>query len=319
MTSQVSFGEEAGASGPLALAPSGGRLGGGRVARLRAAWGRLVRLRSAVVGGLILLVVGVCALFAPWAPGDPFRQQIEVRLLPPAWLTGGSWRYPLGTDFVGRDYLSRLIYGSRVSVATGLLAVAVAGSLGVGLGLVAGYAGRAADTVISNAIDIMMALPFLLLALTGVALLGPSFRNMVIVLGITGWPVYARVVRAEVLHFREREFVLASLALGGGAARILFRHIVPNLASTIIVLASLEVARMIIAESFLSFLGLGIQPPTPSWGGMLGEGRNYMMDRWWLAAFPGLAIFVTTLGINLLGDGLRDLLDPHLKLAWERE
>ncbi|OGL06644.1 MAG: hypothetical protein A3I03_06655 [Candidatus Rokubacteria bacterium RIFCSPLOWO2_02_FULL_68_19] len=188
-------------------------------------------------------------------------------------------------------------------------------TFGVLMGLLAGYYGGAMDTVIDNLVNIMLAYPFLLLALAAIAVLGPSFGNMIVVLGLTGWPIYTRVVRAETLKYREREFVQAARALGVGSPRILRVHVLPNLANTVIVMASLEVARMIILESFLSFLGLGIQPPTPSWGGMLGEGRVYMLTHWWLAAFPGLAIFVTTLGINLFGDGLRDVLDPYRVLT----
>src|SRR3990167_1821088 len=224
---------------------------------------RLRRLRFLAVGSAIVGVAVLCALAAPLlAPGDPYRQAVGNRLLPPVWAAGGSWTHALGTDPLGRDTLSRIIYGARVSISAG-------------------------------------------------AALGPGFGNMIVVLGLTGWPIYTRVVRAETLKFREREFVLAARALGLGSGRILRAHVLPNLVNTIIVMASLEVARMIILESFLSFLGLGIQPPTPSWGAMLGEGRVYMLTHWWLAAFPGAAIFVTTLGINLFGDGLRDVLDPH--------
>src|SRR5574337_1290099 len=278
--------------------------------------GRFGRLRFLAVGAGIVLLAIACALLAPWlAPHDPFLQAVSARLIPPVWDAGGTWTYPLGTDPLGRDLLSRIIYGARVSISAGALAVLVAMTLGVLLGLLAGYYGGAADTVISNLVNIMLAFPFLLLALAAIAVVGPSFGNMIVVLGATGWPIYTRVVRAETLKYREREFVQAARALGLGSWRIIRAHVLPNLLNTIIVMASLEVARMIILESFLSFLGLGIQPPTPSWGAMLGEGRVYMLTHWWLAAFPGLAIFVTTLGINLFGDGLRDVLDPHRVLT----
>jgi ABC-type dipeptide/oligopeptide/nickel transport system permease subunit len=274
------------------------------------------RLRFLAAGALIVLGAVACALVAPWlAPHDPYRQAIGDRLIPPAWDAKGTWGHPLGTDPLGRDILSRVIYGARVSIAAGALAVAVAMTLGVLLGLAAGYYGGATDTAIDNLVNIMLAFPFILLALAAIAVVGPSFQNMIIVLGLTGWPVYTRVARAETLKYREREFVQAARALGLRSPRILRAHVLPNLTNTIIVMASLEVARMIILESFLSFLGLGIQPPTPSWGGMLGEGRVYMLTHWWLAAFPGAAIFVTTLGINLFGDGLRDVLDPHQVLT----
>jgi len=278
--------------------------------------GRLRRLRFLAVGGSIVLLAIACALIAPWlVPHDPFLQAVGSRLIPPVWDAGGTWTYPLGTDPLGRDLLSRIIYGARVSISAGALAVIVAMTLGVLMGLLAGYYGGAVDTIISNLVNVMLAFPFLLLALAAIAVVGPSFGNMIVVLGATGWPIYTRVVRAETLKYREREFIQAARALGLGSTRIIRAHVLPNLLNTIIVMASLEVARMIILESCLSFLGRGIQPPIPSWGAMLGEGRVYMLSHWWLAAFPGLAIFITTLGINLFGDGLRDVLDPHRVLA----
>ncbi len=276
----------------------------------------LRRLRFLAVGAAIVGVAVACAVIAPLlAPSDPYAQSLGNRLIPPVWDTGGSWTHPLGTDPLGRDILSRIIYGARISISAGALAVAVSMVLGVLTGLLAGYFRGTVDAVASNLVDVMLAFPFLLLALVAVAALGPGFGNMIVVLGLTGWPVYTRVVRAETLKYREREFILAARALGLGSFRILRAHVLPNLVNTIIVMASLEVARMIILESFLSFLGLGIQPPTPSWGAMLGEGRVYMLTHWWLATLPGAAIFVTTLGINLFGDGLRDLLDPHRVLT----
>ncbi|MBI4588424.1 MAG: ABC transporter permease [Candidatus Rokubacteria bacterium] len=278
--------------------------------------GSLRRLRFLAVGASIVLLAVLCAVLAPWlAPHDPYLQAVSVRLIPPVWDAGGTWRHPLGTDPLGRDLLSRIIYGAQVSISAGALAVLVAMTLGVLMGLLAGYYGGGVDAIISNLVNVMLAFPFLLLALAAIAVVGPSFGNMIVVLGVTGWPVYTRVVRAETLKYREREFVQAARALGLGSSRIIWAHVLPNLVNTIIVMASLEVARMIILESFLSFLGLGIQPPIPSWGAMLGEGRVYMLTHWWLAAFPGLAIFVTTLGINLFGDGLRDVLDPHRVLT----
>ena len=277
---------------------------------------RLRRLRFLAVGAAVVGLAVACAVAAPWlAPGDPYRQAVGDRLQPPVWGADGSWTHPLGTDPLGRDILSRIIYGARISITAGASAVTVSMVLGVLMGLLAGYFRGTVDAAISNLVDVMLAFPFLLLALAAVAALGPGFGNMIVVLGLTGWPIYTRVVRAETLKYREREFVLAARALGVGSARILRAHVFPNLVNTIIVMASLEVARMIILESFLSFLGLGIQPPTPSWGSMLGEGRVYMLTHWWLAAFPGAAIFVTTLGINLFGDGLRDVLDPHRVLT----
>ena len=275
---------------------------------------KLWKLKGALIGGLAVGIICVCAIFAPYvAPHDPYLQQVPKRLIPPVWIEGGTMEYPLGTDLVGRDILSRLIYGSRVSLTVGCLSVILASIIGVYLGLIAGYYGRLTDTVVSTLVNIMLAFPFMLLALAFIAVLGPSFKNIIIILGITGWPMYTRPIRAEVLSLKQQEFVLAAKAIGMRNNRILFLQILPNVTNSIIVIASLEVARMIILESFLSFLGVGIQPPTPSWGGMLGEGRSFMLMQWWLAAFPGIAIFIATLGINLLGEGIRDIFDPRFK------
>jgi peptide/nickel transport system permease protein len=278
---------------------------------LRLLW----RIKLAVAAGAILLVIIFSATLAPnLAPHDPLSTDITARLKPPSWMAGGRPDYPLGTDQVGRDILSRIIFGGRVSLLVGALAVLLSSIIGIPLGLAAGYSGRVTDTVISTLVNIMLTFPFVLLALAVIAVMGPSFTNMIIVLGITNWPVYTRVVRAEVLRLKEMEFVMAARALGLGHMRLIANQILPNLMSSVVVLSSVLVARMIILESFLSFLGLGIQPPTPSWGGMLGEGKDYMLLRWWLATFPGLAIFFTTLLINLVGDGLRDWLDPATKV-----
>jgi peptide/nickel transport system permease protein len=275
-------------------------------------WRKLWKYRAGMAGLLIVLTMtflAVCAAFV--APHDPYEQDVMSRLRPPAWMDKGSSAHLLGTDPVGRDILSRMIYGSRISLATGAVSVIISVLIGVLLGLLGGYYGGKTDSIITNLVNVMMAFPFMLLALTAVAVMGPSFQNMVIVLGVTGWPIYTRVVRAETAQLKSLEFVTAARAMGFSSLRILARHILPNLFNTIVVTSSLEVARMILMESILSFLGLGVQPPTPSWGGMLGEGRTYMLTHWWLATFPGIAIFVTTLGINLLGDGLRDVFDPH--------
>ena len=281
----------------------------------RATLRRLLRLRWGVGAGVVLLVIVACSALATWiAPHDPLAVDIRHRLSPPAWMDGGTRDHLLGTDPVGRDLLARMIYGGRVSLVVGVVAVLMSATIGVLLGLAAGYFGGNVDWLIMTGINVMLTFPFVLLALAVIAVLGPSLGNMIIVLGVAGWPIYARVVRAETLTIREREFVLAGRALGMSHARLVFRQILPNLVSVIVVIATLQVAQVIILESFLSFLGLGIQPPTPAWGNMLGEGRLYMLNSWWIATFPGLAIFVTTLVINLMGNALRDWLDPHMKL-----
>ncbi len=275
---------------------------------------RLWRLKWGVAAASILLLIVASAIFAPVvAPHDPLEVNIRNRLAPPVWMDGTS-AHLLGTDQVGRDLLSRIVYGGRISLLVGVSAVIISTTIGVLLGLGAGYVGRRTDWTIMTLVNVMLTFPFVLLALSVIAVLGPSLVNMIIVLGVAGWPIYCRVVRAETLAVREREFVLAGRALGMSHVRIVFRQILPNLVSPIVVIATLQVAQVIILESFLSFLGLGVQPPTPAWGNMLGEGRLYMLNSWWIAAFPGLAIFVTTLVINPMGNALRDWLDPHMTL-----
>ncbi|MGH7392766.1 MAG: ABC transporter permease [Candidatus Rokuibacteriota bacterium] len=276
---------------------------------------RLWRLRWGAAAAVVMLAIVASAVFAPaLAPHDPLQVNIRHRLAPPAWMDGGAWTHPLGTDQVGRDLLSRIVHGGRVSLVVGICAVLMAATIGVSLGLGAGYFGRRVDWTIMTVVNVMLTFPFVLLALSVIAVLGPSLRNMIFVLGTAGWPIYCRVVRAETLAIREREFIIAGRALGMSHARIVLRQILPNVTSPIVVVATLQVAQVIITESFLSFLGLGIQPPTPAWGNMLGEGRVYMLNSWWIATFPGLAIFVTTLVINLMGNALRDWLDPHMRL-----
>jgi len=286
----------------------------GRETARRVMWRRLARLRWGVGAAAVLLLIIATAVFAPLiAPYDPLAVDIRHRLSPPAWMEHGTSEHLLGTDQVGRDLLARMIYGGRVSLVVAVASVLISATIGVLLGLGAGYFGGNTDWVIMTVINVMLTFPFVLLALAVIAVLGPSLVNMIFVLGVAGWPIYARVVRAETLAIREREFVLAGRALGMGHGRLVFRQILPSLVSTIVVIATLQVAQVIILESFLSFLGLGVQPPTPAWGNMLGEGRLYMLNSWWIATFPGLAIFLTTLVINLMGNALRDWLDPHLK------
>lgn len=267
-----------------------------------------------VLALVVLLSVLACALFAPFlAPHDPVAQDLRTRLAPPAWASGGSPHHFLGTDALGRDVLSRIIYGSRISLLVGVAAVLVQGAVGVILGLTSGYYGGRFDSVVMRVAEIQLAIPFFVLAIAVMAVTGPGLRNVILILGITGWVIYGRVVRSEVLSVRERGYVEATRALGSSSGRILFRHILPNVMSSLLVISTLEVARMIIAEASLSYLGLGVQPPTPTWGGMVAEGRNWVMTSWWVSTLPGVAIFVTVLAVNLIGDFLRDVLDPTLR------
>lgn len=279
------------------------------------------RLSPLVVGSwLILLGLVVTALLSPYvAPHNPIRERLIDRLLPPAWVEDGEWRYLLGTDHLGRDLVSRIIYGSRVSLVVGLAAVAIGGALGIALGVAAGFLGGQTDEVIMAVADMHLAFPTILFAIAIIAVLGPSFINLVIVIGISGWVTYARIARGQVLSVREKEFVEAIRAQGGSQWRIVWRHILPNILSPLIVVATLDLARTIILESTLSFLGLGIQPPTPSWGGMLSDGREYLLSAWWIATFPGVALMLTALSFNRLGDWVRDLTDPRLRRTELRE
>jgi len=226
---------------------------------------------------------------------------------------GGSWAHPLGTDTLGRDVVSRLLYGARVSLSVGFSAVILAGTLGVALGLVSGYYGGRLDDALMRLGDVQLAFPALVLAIAVLAVVGSGLGNVVLVLGVTGWVTYARIARGETLSLRHREFVEGARALGARDTAILWRHVLPNVLPSITVVATFSVARTIIAEASLSFLGLGIPPPAPSWGAMLDEGRNYLTTGWWLALFPGLAILAVVLGINVVGDWLRDTLDPRLE------
>jgi peptide/nickel transport system permease protein len=276
---------------------------------------RLVRRRTALFGLAVVAGVFLTALLAPaLSPFDPLEQEISQRLREPGWQDAHGQIHALGTDHLGRDILARIIYGSRIALMVGLSAVLISGLLGMGIGLCAGYFGGRVDDFFMRLADVQLAFPFILLAIAVIGVLGPSLRNIIIVIGVSSWVVYARVVRGEVLSIREREFVQAAIALGSLDGRILLRHVLPNAFTPWLVVATLDMARVIVIESALSFLGLGVQPPTPTWGGMLADGRVYLSTAWWLATFPGLAILITVLGINLFGDGLRDTLDPRLKV-----
>jgi ABC-type dipeptide/oligopeptide/nickel transport system permease subunit len=276
------------------------------------AWRKLVANPAAIGGALVLLAVVTAAAAAPWvAPHDPGRQSLVRRFTPPVWAAGGQAAHPLGTDQVGRDVLSRIIHGARISLLVGVLAVVVSVVVGVTLGLLSGFAGGRVDVAIMTVVDVTWSFPQLLLALAFVAALGPSLATVILVLGLTGWERYARVVRAEVLALREKDFIEAARALGVGRGRILLRHLLPNTVSSIVVLSTLQVAQAILQEAALSFLGVGSGTAHPTWGQMIALGRDFVSVAWWLPTFPGLAILLTVLAINLVGDRLRDALDPR--------
>ncbi len=276
---------------------------------------RLSQAPIIAVALLILVIVLVTAITAPWiTPHDPTLIDVVARLKPPVWAEGGTSEHILGTDSLGRDVFSRVIYGSRVSMIVGVTVVVISGTLGMILGLIAGYVGGWADDVIMRFADITLAFPFLLLAIAFLAVLGPGLINVIIVLAVWGWVPYARVVRGQTLSLREREFIDAVRAIGVRHPRIILRHILPNTWAATIIIATLAVANTILAEAALSFLGLGVKPSVPTWGGMLAEGRDHITVAWWIITFPGLAIMLTILCINLFGDWLRDYLDPRLRV-----
>lgn len=267
-----------------------------------------VRHALLVLGALIVGVMSLGAVFAPWlAPFDPNFINVDALLQPP------SAAHLMGTDALGRDVFSRILFGGRVSLWVGFVAVGIATSIGLVLGLVSGYFGRLVDELIMRGVDVMLCFPSFFLILAVIAFLEPSLTNIMVVIGLTGWMGVARLVRAETLTIRERDYVLAARATGAGSGRIIFRHILPNAVAPVLVSATLGVAGAILTESSLSFLGLGVQPPDASWGNMLLEGKEVLGIAWWLSVFPGLAILFTVLGYNLLGESLRDLLDPRLK------
>jgi len=275
---------------------------------------RVLRADPLVVLSLVVLcAVVLCGLAAPLiAPFDPLEQHFADVLKPPGTL-GESGTYWLGTDPLGRDLLSRIIFGARISLLVGVLTVVVRGTLGVLIGLVGGYYGGKVDDLLMRIADIQLTLPFLIVAIAVLVVLGPGLGNLIIVLGLTGWVDFGRVVRSETLSLRQRDFVEAARTSGASNAYIIRRHILPNTASVILVISTLQVASVIIAEASLSFLGLGVPALTPTWGKEISEGRNYAAIAWWLPTFPGLAIFATVLAINILGDWLRDRWDPRLR------
>lgn len=280
----------------------------------------LTKARWPVIALGVLSFMALLALFGPQiAPYDPNRQNLTERLNPPFYFNEQGqpvfvWQHPMGTDALGRDVYSRVIYGARVSLAVGLCAMVIGGVIGATAGLVAGYRGNKTDNVIMGLADIQLAFPFILLTIMFLVVLGPGVWNLVIVLGISQWVTYARISRGQTVSQREKEYVEATRSMGSRDRRIMFRSILPNVMAPLIVIASFNVASVILAEASLSFLGLGVPPTVPTWGGILAESRDQLLSgAWWLALYPGMAIMVTVLSLNILGDWLRDFMDPRLR------
>jgi peptide/nickel transport system permease protein len=273
-----------------------------------------VMRRYPVIPILIVLALIFTAIFANvLAPFSPYEQSLPDRLKPPFWVEGGSTRHLLGTDLLGRDVLSRLIFGSRVSLVVALMGILVAGSIGAVLGILSGFYGGKVDALIMRTCDATLSLPIVLLALLLAVILGPSLANLIYIMGLVLWARYARVVRGEVMSWKEQEFIAYARVAGASSLKIMIRHIFPNIVNTLMVLVTFQTGYVIILESFLSFLGAGVPPPTPTWGAMVAEGRGYIITGWWLSVFSGLAISMVVLSLNLFGDWLRDYLDPKLR------
>ena len=273
---------------------------------------RALKHSAFLVGCSVLVLILLMALVAPLiAPYDPYAQSMANRLVPPIWMDGGTWDHPLGTDGLGRDYLSRIIYGSRISLLIGVFTVVCSGLIGTTLGVLAGYFGGRVDLVINFIIMTRLTLPVIMVALAVVAIIGSSLFVVILVLGLLLWDRFAVVMRSAVMQVRSQEYVQSARALGCSTPYIIVREILPNIFGSLVVIATFEMANAILLEAALSFLGLGVQPPLPSWGLMVAEGRNYLLFEPWLIMIPGVAIFLLVLAINLMGDGLRDILTPE--------
>ena len=270
--------------------------------------------RYPVIPVFIVLTLIFTAIFANMlAPYSPYEQSLPDRLKPPFWVEGGSTRHLLGTDLLGRDVFSRLLYGSRISLLIALMGILVAGSIGAVLGMLSGFYGGTVDALIMRACDATLSLPIILLALLLAVVLGPSLANIIYIMGIVLWARYARVIRGEVMSWKEQEFIAYARVAGASSFKIMIRHLFPNIVNTLMVLITFQTGYVIILESFLSFLGAGVPPPIPTWGGMVAEGRGYIITGWWISVFSGLAISLVVLSLNLFGDWLRDYLDPKLR------
>ena len=275
---------------------------------LRRSFRLLARIPSAWIGTAIVAVLAAVALAGPTAaPADPFHISAADKLRPP------STVHPFGTDDLGRDILSRVLTGARISLTVGVVVLVLAMTVGVGLGLIAGYWGGWMDEVLMRTTDVFLAFPRLVLAIAIAATLGPGLSNSVVAIALSWWPWYTRLVRGQLLSLREQEYVLAAVSLGAGRPRILLQHLLPNVGTTVVIQASIDIGFAILATASLSFIGLGAQPPTPEWGAMIANARSYMVDAWWYPTFPGLAIFLAVLGFNLLGNAIRDAFDPRLR------
>lgn len=274
----------------------------------------LVRDRGAMLGFSLLILIIIAAFFSPWiAPRDPLEQDLGASKLPPSWMTGRGWDHPFGTDILGRDLFSRIVYGTRVSLAVGTFGVLIAGILGLLIGMIAGYVGGRIDGVIVGVVNTLLALPYLLFVVFIASVLGRSLFNVILIFGITNVPLFVRISRGEVMRIRKDAYVEAAISVGARTDRILFYHILPNLVGSLITVATFQMSAMIFYEAGLGFLGLSVPPNVPSWGNMLAEGREYLTSYPWIATFPGFAIMLTSLSMNLLGDWLRNVLDPRLR------
>ncbi|MFC2108530.1 ABC transporter permease [Candidatus Bipolaricaulota bacterium] len=273
---------------------------------LRNVW----RRPGGVIGLSVIAVLVFVSVFAPYLSPYGANQQSREPLQPPYGFPGGSSRHLLGTDSLGRDLLTRVLYGTRVSMLVGVCAVFVQGILGTSLGLLSGFYGGWVDNLITRLLDVQASIPFLVLAMGVLMVVGQGFSKVILVLGITGWITYARVIRGEILVIREKEYIEAARSVGASNMWIIMRHVLPNVFTHMIIVGTIQMPRMILAEASLSFLGLGVQPPTIAWGNMVAAGRDYLFGQWWIATMPGIAVFITVLGVNLLGDILRDVYDP---------
>ncbi len=273
---------------------------------------RMTTHKGFIIGGLMVLIVFMVAIFAPYIAGhDPYHQDLSNRMIPPVWSEQGNWDHPLGTDNMGRDYLSRLVYGSRISILIGFSCTAIAAVIGISLGLIAGYFGGVADYIVSFIITVRLALPAVLVAVAVVALIGGSMQVVIMVLGCLIWDRFAVILRATTQQIRSMDYVQAAKAAGCSVFWLMGREIMPNLFNSIVIVSTLEIGRAILLEAALSFLGMGVQPPTPSWGLMISEGKDLMLFDPYLVTIPGVALFFLVLGMNLFGDGLRDVTSPE--------